>query len=83
MESISIQDLKGRLSAAVAEAERGETIVITRHNRPVAKLTSAQAAHLHVGSRHGRTALKPAVRASTKGRYLDALMDDRTGGRDR
>ena len=83
MDRISIQDLKGRLSAAVAEAERGETITITRHNRPVAKLTSAHALHVHVGSRHGHAALKPAARTKTKGSYLEVLRDDRTGGRDR
>ena len=38
MKRISIQDLKARLSAAVAEAESGSTIVITRHNEPVAHL---------------------------------------------
>ena len=36
MKRISIQALKARLSAAVAEAESGETIVITRHQAPVA-----------------------------------------------
>ena len=40
MKQISIQDLKARLSSAVAEAESGETILITRHNQPVAKLGS-------------------------------------------
>ena len=39
MESISITDLKGRLSSAVAEAEAGSTIIITRHNQPVAQLS--------------------------------------------
>ncbi|MGE3345009.1 MAG: type II toxin-antitoxin system Phd/YefM family antitoxin [Vicinamibacterales bacterium] len=38
MSEISIQDLKARLSAAVAEAEAGETLVITRHRTAVATL---------------------------------------------
>ena len=33
MKRISIQDLKATLSAAVADAEAGQTVVITRHNR--------------------------------------------------
>lgn len=37
MKRISIQDLKARLSSAVAEAQSGSTIVITRHNEPVAQ----------------------------------------------
>ena len=85
MDKISIQDLKGQLSAAVAEAERGSTIVITRHNRPVAKLTPASVAQVHVGKRYGRAKLQPAlsVSANTKGRYLDQLMEDRKGGNGR
>ena len=83
MDKISIQDLKGQLSAAVAEAERGSTIVITRHNRPVAKLTPASVAQVHVGKRYGRARLQPALSANTKGRYLDQLMEDRQGGNDR
>ena len=38
---VSIQDLKARLSAIVAEAESGDTIIITRHNAPVAQLGPA------------------------------------------
>ena len=83
MTQISIQAIKGRLSSAVAEAERGATIVITRHNKPVAQLTSARAAHVQVGARHGRSALKPAVTTNTKGRYLAVLREDREGGHDR
>jgi prevent-host-death family protein len=41
MKKISIQDLKAQLSAAIAEAESGETILITRHNEPVALLAPA------------------------------------------
>ena len=83
MNQISIQDLKGQLSAVVAEAERGSTIVITRHNRPVAKLTPPSVAQVHVGKRYGRAKLRPALSANTKGRYLDELMEDRKGGNDR
>lgn len=83
MNQISIQDLKGQLSAAVAEAESGSTIVITRHNRPVAKLTPAGATQVHIGERYGRAKLKPALKVNTKGRYLDVLMEDRKGGNDR
>ena len=36
---VSIQDLKASLSAMVAEAESGDTIIITRHNAPVAQLS--------------------------------------------
>jgi len=35
MKLVSIQDLQANLSALIAEAESGETILITRHNAPV------------------------------------------------
>jgi antitoxin (DNA-binding transcriptional repressor) of toxin-antitoxin stability system len=75
MKRISIQDLKAGLSAAVAEAEGGRTILVTRHNEPVAQLGPARPDHVHRGSR--LTRLKPAIMRGSKGRYLKALLDDR------
>ena len=43
MKQVSIQDLKATLSAVIAEVESGETVVITRHNVPVARLISTEA----------------------------------------
>ena len=74
---MSIQDLKARLSAAVAEAEAGGTIVVTRHNEPVAQLGPARHAEVHRGPRVGAWRLEPAVKRGTKGRYLTVLMEDR------
>ena len=77
MKQISIQDLKARLSAAVAEAESGNTIVITRHNAPVARLSPAGPPNVHRGKDVGRGRLKPALDRGTKGRYLAVLLEDR------
>jgi len=77
MKQISIQDLKARLSSAVAEAESGSTILITRHNEPVAQLSPARMPHLHRGASVGTGRLKPAVKRATKGRYLAVLLEDR------
>jgi len=75
---ISIQDLKARVSAAVSEAEAGATIVVTRHNEPVAQLGPVRAAHLHGhASTSGDSRLKPAIKRGTKGRYLAVLLEDR------
>jgi prevent-host-death family protein len=38
MESIGLFDAKTHLSELVARAERGEEVIITRHNKPVARL---------------------------------------------
>ncbi|HQZ37577.1 MAG TPA: type II toxin-antitoxin system prevent-host-death family antitoxin [Vicinamibacterales bacterium] len=77
MKQISIQDLKAKLSGAVAEAESGSTIVITRHNEPVAQLAPAGARHVHRGRSVGTGRLRSAIRRGTKGRYLAVLADDR------
>jgi prevent-host-death family protein len=74
MKQVSIQDLKAGLSAAVAEAEAGATILVTRNGKPVAQLGPA---HVHRGpdTPHGR--LRPALQRGTKGRYLALLLEDR------
>jgi prevent-host-death family protein len=77
MKRISIQDLKARLSSVVAEAESGTTILITRHNEPVAQLCPPRPQHVHSGRSVGVARLRPAVKRATKGRYLSMLMEDR------
>jgi antitoxin (DNA-binding transcriptional repressor) of toxin-antitoxin stability system len=77
MKRISIQALKAQLSAAVAEAESGRTLLITRHNEAVAQLSPAHSQFVHRGKAVGAAQLKPALRRATKGRYLALLMEDR------
>ena len=77
MKRISIQDLKARLSAAIAEAEAGDRLLITRHSEPVAQLGPAEAANVHRADDPPRGPLMPAVRRGTKGRYLAVLVEDR------
>lgn len=77
MKQVSIQDFKAGLSAAVAEAEAGHTIVITRHRTPVAQLGPATASHVHHGARIGTGRIRPALKRGTGGRYLAVLLDDR------
>jgi prevent-host-death family protein len=77
MNQISIQDLKAKLSSAISEAESGNTIVITRHNQPVAKLVPAQAEHVHRGRRFGKGGLKPALKRGMRIPYLEILIEDR------
>ena len=79
MKEISIQDLKAKLSAAVAEAESGHIILITRHNRPVARLAPADVPHTHVGKKLRSGKLKPLLKQATRGRYLTVLIEDRRG----
>ena len=73
---MSIQDLKAQLSSAVAEAEAGQTIVITRHHAAVAKLIPADQ-HLHRGNRFGQGGLRPAIKTNARIPYLQVLSNDR------
>jgi prevent-host-death family protein len=77
MKHISIQDLKAKLSAAVSEAESGNTIVITRHNEPVAKIVPARPENQYRGQHLGKSGLKPAIKRGSKIPYLQFLLDDR------
>jgi prevent-host-death family protein len=79
MNRISIQSLKARLSAVIAQAESGQTILITRHNQAVAQLTPATVVNIHGGSDTATAPLRPLLRRATKGRYLEVLLEDRSG----
>ncbi len=75
-------ELKNDLAGIIAEAEGGADILITRHNKAVARLTRPSVEHIHHGARFGNADLKPAVRGKTGGRYLDLLREDRRSGRE-
>jgi prevent-host-death family protein len=77
MESIGLFEAKTHLSELVARAERGEEVVITRHNRPVAKLVPIVAAETDAAAR--RAAVNALLRGA-RGRMLGmdwrALRDE-------
>ena len=83
MKSVPMYGLKRDLASIIAEAESGNEVLITRHNKPVARLTRPGTEHLHTGSRFGRAFLRPAVKAKTAGRYLQMLEEDRGTNRRR
>lgn len=81
MKTVPLQGLKEQLSALVNEAEAGERIVVTRHGRPVAMLSSAATPNLSIGVRFGKGSLRPLfTKPATKGRYLAVLEADRGDG---
>ena len=77
MKTVSMYTLKQELASIIAETESGTDILVTRHNKPVARLTRFGAEHLHRGARFGKASLKPAVRRKTSGKYLQFLREDR------
>jgi prevent-host-death family protein len=50
METVGLFDAKTHLSELIARAERGEEVVITRHNKPVAKLVPIDSAQPEVSA---------------------------------
>jgi antitoxin (DNA-binding transcriptional repressor) of toxin-antitoxin stability system len=77
MKTVSIDELKRNLASIIDDAAAGERVLITRHRRPVASLTRSGLEDVHVGRRFGRGALRPFLRAATRGAYLDVLAEDR------
>jgi antitoxin (DNA-binding transcriptional repressor) of toxin-antitoxin stability system len=77
MKSVPMYGLKQGLASIVAEAEAGNDVLITKHNKPIARLTRPDSEHLHRGSQFGKTRLKPVVKRKTAGRYLQILEEDR------
>ena len=57
MESIGLFEVKTHLSELVARAERGEEVVITRHNKPVAKLVPIGRVHRAAAGQRRQAAL--------------------------
>ena len=47
MQEVAISEAKARLSELLDDVQRGETIVITRHGRPIARLVSERDARQH------------------------------------
>jgi antitoxin (DNA-binding transcriptional repressor) of toxin-antitoxin stability system len=77
MKRISMNELKQDLSLYIGEAAEGADIVITKLNKPIAKLSRPGTERLHQGTRFGNASLKPAIKGKTAGRYLEIFQDDR------
>ena len=77
METIGLFEAKTHLSELVARAEQGEEVVITRHNKPVAKLVPV--VPLDHDAQQRRQAIEALIGAS-RGRQLGmdwrALRDE-------
>jgi prevent-host-death family protein len=96
MKTASISQTKNQLSALIDQVRQGETIVITDHDRPVAKLVPAQAENGEEAAgvltnlerkgiirRGNGEALRLAPRLKPRGgaSALAALLEDREQGK--
>lgn len=64
MQRINVRETREKLSALLDAVETGEEIVILRHGRPVARLTSPEAGTVRFPDRSGLRASLPASRES-------------------
>ncbi|HEY6447785.1 MAG TPA: type II toxin-antitoxin system prevent-host-death family antitoxin [Acidobacteriaceae bacterium] len=73
---ITTGEAKNQLSKLIRAAERGETVVITRHGKPVAQITPAtpRERSVRLGGMKGRIRLLPGWDAPVE---TDELLGDR------
>lgn len=76
MDTVGLFDAKTHLSELIARAERGEEVVITRHNRPVARIVAFDRAEPDAAAR------RAAVNALLRGARGRTLGDDWRAWRD-
>jgi prevent-host-death family protein len=69
VETVGLFEAKTHLSELIARAERGEEVIITRHNKPVARLVPVVAPEPDAAAR--RAAVNALLRGA-KGRTLGA-----------
>lgn len=78
MKSVPLKDLKNHLASFAEMASRGESILVTKHNKPYVRLSGAAEPDVRVGSSFETARLKPCLKnAKTRGRYLRYLLEDR------
>lgn len=77
MDAIGLFEAKTHLSELVARAERGEEVLITRHNKPVAKLVPVGRTARGAAQRRGAAlaALQSFERIAVKGVTIKELID--------
>lgn len=77
MAAIGLFEAKTHLSEYVARAEAGEEVIITRHNKPVAKIVPFVQQHSSREARQGAIdALLQSARERTLGLDWRALRDE-------
>jgi prevent-host-death family protein len=88
MPETGIRELKANLSAYLRQVEAGQTVVITRHGRPIgrivpvtqsteAKLATLSQAGLIAWNRQKLKPLAPVAQARGKRTVADLLLEDR------
>ncbi len=77
MDTVGLFEAKTHLSELIARAERGEEVVITRHNKPVARIVPIEGSAPDAAARRAAVgALLRSARGRTLGMDWKALRDE-------
>lgn len=77
MKLVPIKDLKMNLAFWIKHVAKGEAVVITKHNNPIAFLSPAHDPSLHRGKNVGKAALKSIGTNINLKTILKTLDEDR------
>ncbi len=74
MKAVNLTDFRSHASGMLTEVEKGETLLILRHGRPIAKVSPVDEGDVSIPSWK-----KPALRLARKGAELaSAILEDRS-----
>jgi len=77
METVGLFEAKTHLSELIARAERGEEVIITRHNKPVARIVPIESVEPDAAARRAAvSALLRSARGRRLGMDWKALRDE-------
>ncbi|HBF13691.1 MAG TPA: hypothetical protein DDW49_09975 [Deltaproteobacteria bacterium] len=79
MKMVTLKQLKEDLSGWAEKAAKGESIQVTKYNKPYITLVRSNTQDLHIGSRYGKGTLKCVIKGGLGGLSLKYLSEDRDG----
>lgn len=77
MKEVPLKELKSNLSFWAEKASKGDTLQITKYNRPYILVGPSRVGGLVVGERVGEPLPPPALKSASKGEWLRCLQEDR------
>lgn len=77
MKSVPLKELKENLASWAEEASKGETVQVTKYNRPYIVLSAGKTPGLYQGGKVGREVLRSVLKEATCGQWLRYLAEDR------
>ena len=77
MKRVSLKELKQNLSSWVEVAHNGDPVEVLKYNRPFVTIVPWNPSRVRIGSKAGRSQLKPCLENATRGRWQKILNEDR------